>query len=446
MKKKTETEEKHFKRSFDVPLRDFFLFWLNQVSEELYDKNSSKERTESRKVKTIANYLQRHLLNLEVKGEHPAKPDFELYFKCTPETEATVDTIKAYFSREISVQFALAKSLGKGEEYLKTINKGNTPIGKFRKSGHLTDQILKYNYPKDHSSQLSIFDSLQTDTKEAIEIAGVDRAEIVEGITLSPSETKVIDSLCKLLHDNSQTTDKKSADYYSGNVGYELVPYGGDKETPAPKIAFTLYELTKEYKGGEVIGGKDIENVKQILQELDNKKFLLSYVETTKKKDGGRIERKIEQFEKLIQIIKISQTEYSKEDIELSKKEETVVLLNPIFRRQIDSKFILYPNDINRRTAIAYGSHNVSEITLRLREHLMRELSAKRYENEINQERLFFMLAEKWMKESRKKKVKEYTDKALETVIALGLLIKYEVKINAKGEPKFIFYLNKTWE
>lgn len=32
--------------------------------------------------------------------------------------------------------------------------------------------------------------------------------------------------------------------------------------TPAPKLAFTLYELTREYKGGETIGGKDVENVK----------------------------------------------------------------------------------------------------------------------------------------------------------------------------------------
>ncbi len=50
------------------------------------------------------------------------------------------------------------------------------------------------------------------------------------------------------------------------------------------------------------------------------------------------------------------------------------------------------------------------------------------------------------MKESRKKKVKEYTDKAIETVIALGLLLSYEVKTSSTGEPKMIFKLNKDWE
>ena len=316
--------------------------------------------------------------------------------------------------------------------------------GKFKRSGHLTDQILKYNYPKD--KQPSLFDHLQSETKKNIEIAGVDIAEVVEGIKLSPPETKIIDCLCKLLHENSQNLDAKKEDYYSGNIGYELVEYGGNKDTPAPKLAFTLYELTKEYKGGEYVAGKDLENVKHILTELDSKRFLLSYVETTKKKDGGRIEKKIEDFKKLIHIIKISETEYNKEDIELSKTEETVILLNPIFRRQINSKFILYPNDINRRTIIAYGSHNLSDIALRLRDYLIRELSSKRFQPEINLDKLYYLLSEKWMKESRKTKVKQYTNKALDTVKALGILLSYEVKTGATGEQKIVFTLNKEWE
>lgn len=320
-------------------------------------------------------------------------------------------------------------------------------IGKYKRSGHLTDQMLKYTYPKDNKGQPSLFDSLEDATKKAIEtVGGVEVTEIVEGIKLSPSETKVIDCLCKLLHENSQTFDPKKEDYYSGNKGFELVEFGGDKNTPAPKLAFTLYELTKEYKAGEYVGGKDIDNVKQILTELDNKKFLLSYVETTKTKGGGRVERKIEDFRKLIHIVKISQTEFNKEDIELSKLEETIVVLNPIFRRQIDSKFILYPNDINKRTIIAYGSHNLSEIALRLRDYLIRELSSKHYKPEINLDKLFYLLAEKWMRESRKTKVKEYTEKALETVKTLGLIENYEIKTGATGEPKVIFTLNKDWE
>ena len=326
-------------------------------------------------------------------------------------------------------------------------SKNKEKKGKFKKAGHLVDQTLKYSYPRDKSNQLPLFDSITTeDTKNLIRESGVEVSELVEGINLSPSESKVIDCLCKLLHENSQITEPTKEEYYSGNIGYELVPFGGELNTPAPKLGFTLYELTKEYKGEDYVSGKDIENVKQILTNLDNKKFLLSYVETTKIKGGGRIERKIEEFRKLIHILKISETEYNKENIELNKREDIIILLNPIFRRQIDSKFILYPNDINRRTIIAYGSHNISEVTIRLRDWLMRALSSKHYEPEIGLDRLYYILAEKWMKESRKKKVKEYTEKAIETVKALGLLISYEEKKNDLGEPKIVFTLNKNWE
>lgn len=318
--------------------------------------------------------------------------------------------------------------------------------GRYKRSGHFQDQLLAYRYPRDGSSQLSIFDSLPDETKKKIlEVRGVEVTEIVEGIRLSPSETKIVDSLCKLLHERSQTLDPKKEGYYSGNAGSALVLHG-NKQTQAPNLAFTLYELTKEYKGGDHVSGRDLENVKQVLRELDSKRFLMSYVEKTATKGGGRLERKIEEFQHLIRIVKLSETEYNKEDVELSKKEETVVALNPIFRSQIDSKFILYPNDITRRTIIAYGSHNLPEITLKLRDWLIREHSAKRYTSKIGLDRLYYVLAEKWMNESRKKKVKEYTERALETVTALGLLVGYEIQTSQSGEPMVVFTLNKDWE
>jgi len=315
--------------------------------------------------------------------------------------------------------------------------------GKFRRSGHLTDQILKYNYPKDR--QPSLFDILQSETLKDIEVAGVERTQVVEGIKLSPSETKIIDCLCKLLHENSQSLEPKKEGYYTGNLNPELVEYG-DGKTSAPKLAFTLYELTKEYKGGETIGGKDVENVKQILTELRSKQFLIRYTETTKGKKGEWIKKEYEAFRRLIDVDRATLS-YGVGDIEQYKKTETVILLNPIFRRQIDSKFILYPNDINKRTIIAYGSHNVSDITLRLRDYLMRELSLKHYQPEIMLDRLYYLVAEKWMRESRKKKVREYTEKALEVVINLGLLESYKIEdAKTTGEPKVVFTLNKDWE
>ena len=319
--------------------------------------------------------------------------------------------------------------------------------GKFRRSGHLTDQILKYTYPKDKDQQLAFnWDGLPEIDKQLIEKQGIQRSELVEGIRLSPSVHKLIDCLSKMLHEKSQNTDPEGENYFTGNKDFDIMQYGPDKDTPAPKLAFTIYELAKEYKGGEYVSGKDIDNVKSILQELDKQRFLISYIETVPTKGGGRIENKIEGFKRLIEILKISQTLYSKEDIELSKKEETVIVLNPIFRRQIYNKCILYPSDINRRTIIAYGSHNLSETVIRLRDYLAREMSQKRYSPEIYQDRLYYMLNEKWMNEGRKKKVKEFTDKALETCKTMGMIKEYKIEPGATGEPKVIFTLNKKWE
>jgi hypothetical protein len=51
------------------------------------------------------------------------------------------------------------------------------------------------------------------------------------------------------------------------------------------------------------------------------------------------------------------------------------------------------------------------------------------------------------MRESRKKKVKEYTDKALETIKNLGLLKSYKIEpAKTTGEPKVVFTLNKDFK
>ena len=327
------------------------------------------------------------------------------------------------------------KQLKEAEKQLKA------KTGKYRRSGHLSDQILKY--PK--KDQPSIFDSLNEQTKEALQGAKVDRTEVVEGIRLSPSQQKVVDSLCKLLHEESQNSDPKEDNYYSGNAKYNLIPYGEDKQTIAPKIAFTLYQLALEYKGGNTPTGRDLENVRKTLVELDEIKFLLRYVEVIPLKGERTREIKIEGYHKLIFINTVSDTIYNGTDIEATRS-DMVVSLNPIFRRQIESKFILYPNDITKRTIMAYGSLKVSEATLRLRDYLMRELTYKRVAPTISLENLYYLLAAKYMKESRKALVKKDTIKALEACKTLGLLLSYDIKPGKTGEQIVYFNINKNWE
>ena len=218
-------------------------------------------------------------------------------------------------------------------------------------------------------------------------------------------------------------------------------------EAIAPKLGFTLYDFTKEYIGiDKKVGGKDIDNVKRVLYELNEKKFCIKYTEITTAKNGEWIKKEYEKYRPIINIDKASLS-LGKGDIVHYKETETVIVLHPIFRSQIDSKFIVYPDDITQRTILAYGSPNVSQITLNLREYLMREHSSKHFSPEIGLDRLYYLLAEKWMTESRKAKVKEYTEKALEVVTTIGLLESYEITTaKTTGEPKIIFKLNKKFE
>jgi hypothetical protein len=371
---------------------------------------------------SISSYTFTRLLKDEIVIDDPSYPN-EL-------TTNEISEVRKFFLHLVTecfkmkaVKFALAMYTQLHKEELisnpgqkkrnrnKAEPKDKSP---FRVSGHLVDQKLKYFQPD--TNTLAIFDSLRKETKEKIKEVNIERSAVVEGIKLSPSEHKVIDSLCKLLHVKSQTKNKGEQDYYTGNKEAILMPYGvGGRQEAAPQIAFTLYELTKEVMGGESLGGKNTANVYSILQELEKKRFLLSYMEKIHKKDGGRTERKIEEFQPLVRLMKYSEADYNSRNDLTQERDEIIVALNPIFRHQIDSKFILYPHDLNRRTIIAYGSHNIADASYRLRDYLLREHSYGHLEPEINMENLYWMLCEKWMKENRRKKVGEYVERAIQT-------------------------------
>ncbi|MCD8423540.1 hypothetical protein [Tenacibaculum finnmarkense] len=345
--------------------------------------------------------------------------------------------------------FPALPGIGEDEEYrgLPNIEK-STDLknkGNFKRSGHITDQFLKYNYPKDKKPML--FNSLKPELKKRIETKGIEHSEIIEGIKLTPAETKVIDTLCKLLHHNSQTLKPNNKDYYTGNVtDIKRVNYG-DSIAIVPQLTVTLYDLTKEYKAGARVSGKDLENVSKILLNISKKNFLIKYKEEINKKDGTKTVIEIEDYKPILNLPNFKITEYSKEGIITSKTESTLIELNPIFIRQIDTKFIVYPEDINKRTLIAYGNNNCSEATFTLREYLAKYLALKNYNPEIMIDRLYYLLAEKYMKSSRKSKVKQLTEKALDTMIKLGLLESFKIETaKTTGEPKIIFKINKNFE
>ena len=316
----------------------------------------------------------------------------------------------------------------------------STKVPKHHIAGLLVDQQLKSQRQDD--KQLFL-DSLKDETKRAIKEGSREVTEVIEGIRLTGAKKKVVDCICKLYHKKSQTYKPNEKDYYTGNAGCEVIVYGGE-ETIAPKISLTPYELTLEYTGGARVTGKDLKTVNKLLQELATEQYLMRYTEITKCKDGTTIERGIEEYLPLIRIPKYFER-ISKNNIELSKKEETLVLLNPIFRRQIADKYIAYPDDILKRMIEANGSPRVHIATFNLRDYLMRGLACRHSVEEIYEKKLHEKLAPDLVKQGRRKQLLGATQKAIDVSKKLGLLSDYKIVQSYEGR-KYIFYINQTWE
>ena len=130
------------------------------------------------------------------------------------------------------------------------------------------------------------------------------------------------------------------------------------------------------------------------------------------------------------------------------KKGELIIALNPILTDQINSKYLEYPQDINRRTIIASGGVNfVTQSINTLRDYFIRELSNKRYECQINADKLAYQLKlDNYIKQRKRKYIKTAIDKAILACKNLGLLLDYTLEQGAEGQPKYIFKLNGKFE
>lgn len=334
------------------------------------------------------------------------------------------------------------------------IKKSQKKPKKYRQSGHLVDQKLKYQTA---THQLSLFDSLMPETQQKIEES---RIEVkAEGIKLSYAENKLIHSLNLLLYEKSQTIDPESENFYGGNAPFELVPYGPDNEEKAPVLKFKPSELYKAFMGVDQYSGADVKFITNTLHQLESKKMLIKYDRVKKIKQGNKTKTltdRIENFQSLIKVVSFIPDLSDEEKAALDKgdssiremKGEIVIALNPIFRDQIDTKFIEFPEDTNRRLVIAAGGHNrVTGSMQTLMEWMLREISAGRFKTEINEDKLPYILGlEKYIKQGRKKLLQERIEKDIQAISNMGIILNFEKKQNTIGKLKFIFHLNKGYE
>ena len=339
---------------------------------------------------------------------------------------------------------------GNGLDFVSTPQEGlpsvRVPKGPtYLVGGHYVDQTLKHKKPSDKEAQLSMMSTLMPSTREKIlsHIMESD-PEILAGPALTASQYKLMDCVHKLLYMKSQNSDPDKEDFYTGNLGHALIPYGQGREK-APRMSFTAYEIAKEYVAGEAVDGAHIKTVLAILKELAETKHLLKYTAQFTRKGGNVVKTEIEEYQPLIKLINYTEEERDKNGKLVSpKKRELMVMLNPLLIHQIKNKFLRYPSDIAARMKTAYGSPKISTEAYRLRDFLATALSYGRSKSEIHLEDLYWKLNEKYMGELRVSLVEERTKKAINTMLALGLLEGYEIVSGLRG-PKVCFKINAHW-
>ncbi len=369
---------------------------------------------------------------------------------------------------EIENQIALYDLVLQNKEtFLKIIEsdvgiKANNRPEKIRASGHYWDNKLRYSAPDKNGHQLTLFDVLEKEpTKEKLAKSSYIVSNM--GINLAPAENKLVSALIKLLNDKSNIQNSKLENYYKGNADHpSLVKnYGGTGiDVTAPVIKFKPAELYKAYLDGHDYSGSEIKYIKNMVDELARRNFLISYERKRKVVRGGKEEiltDLIEDFQPLFKIIRYT-PDLNEEELDSYKKNrqssekfeqkgEYLLALNPIFVDQIDQKYVEFPRDIEKRTnEAAGGAKKVTEADIALRDWILRELSNGRTYFEINEEKLPYTLKlNTYIRDCRKKLIKERIDRAIQVAKNLGILDKVVTEINRSGQPKLCFYLKNPF-
>lgn len=316
---------------------------------------------------------------------------------------------------------------------------------KFKQSGHYIDQKLKHSYEIEVKSKVPIIETINPQLKSKIN----DKI-IVEGIKISQAEDKLMNSILKILND-------KSTKDYHGNLPALKSLYGGEFRD-YPRLRFTPQELYREYAGG-YYSGRDVEIVKETLEKVQSRNFLIVYERHREIRNGLKSETvidRVEEYQPLIKVItffegltKDEHEKISKGDSEMrDRKAEIILVLNPIFIDQIDSKFIEYPTDINRMTSIAAGgAHKVTESICALRDYLLRAIANNRGKGitttSINYDKLPYILGlEKYLKEGRRGLINVRIKQSVDAAMNMGLITEMREAVGAENQTRIDFMLN----
>lgn len=317
-------------------------------------------------------------------------------------------------------------------------------LSKNRMSGHFVDLRLKNEYERETKGLESIWDDLSINTQNNIK-----DETIIEGIRLTVPEDRLIHSLLNLFY-------TKGTENQLGNLRSTEMMIG-NQNLPVPRLRITPNELYAEVTGKKRYSGKEIEVIKSTLNKLNENKFLIIYKRHRKQGKETVIDR-IEEYQSILSYSSIFEGISEKEDKQLdqgstevrSKKELYKISLNPIFIDQIDTKFVEYPQDINKLTdEAAGGSRKVTQAMITLRNYVLRIISSNKKSDKkttyfnINKERLIYVLGlENYLKSGRKKRLEEHINNSIELCKKMNLISGVKITKNVNDEYMYVFEIN----
>lgn len=254
------------------------------------------------------------------------------------------------------------------------------------------------------------------------------------GIKLTPSEDRIIHALMNLVR-------KKQIENQNSDVIVESTKYGDQNPQKCNFIIITCTEkeILNLIYGKKKHSGTHIERFRETLTQLAGTKFLIQYKKTFTSKNNKKECCIINENRNLIKIHSTIRAEKIKTPLIYQ------IVLHPILTDQIDTKYVFFSECIHQRTLDA-SKRVVTDPTIRLRDYLLSEISAGRYNVQINQENLIRRLhLEKYLSGRNKNKALHQISKSIEVCIKIGLVSKVEETIGAKGQKKYVFKLQNPY-
>lgn len=301
--------------------------------------------------------------------------------------------------------------------------------------------------------QLSLFNELPDSTQKRIKEKNADISSLYIGADLDGAGWRMIEVLQKLLYlHSSNTSSQNSEDYYMGCCDYEpqneeekalLLPIdipvvGGEVVAHRPIIVTSVTELAAEYSCTNRPSNKAIESAKETLIRNASKNYLLCYTEYYTEqytdKNGNIKERKksreIKSFCPLYKVLEVTEKDENGKPI----SRQLIIVLNPIFQRQIATHYNLKPLDFLDRVTNASKPIWTRQLPDALLPFLNKLIDAQHNQGHYNvpektynvrQTALYEMIAPKEVKKRDNKGAAEKLAGFIKVATDIGLLEKH---------------------